>query len=656
MEGLPALFKMLLIAPYPKLAEQFTELLKEFEQSQQRPDYEKDTCSLAVIHATGPESLRDSDLTADVVIARGFTATHLALRPQYIPVVEIPIAANDLLRALYRAKEQSADRKTAVIGSPNMIMGVEELGQILEMEVHPYPVRNQSGLEQAVHQAVADGFRQVIGGIYTCDFAEQLGLQSILLESGKEALWHAITEAKKVAYISRRDRERAQNFRAVLNTSRDGVIAIDPDFRIEVWNAAASRILNLYEHTVLGKDIRQVIPNQQFVEFISRSTPEGEELIRIEQLQLAVSRTSIPTWGESVRILITIQEVARLQEIETRIRKKMYHRGHVARHSFEDIIGESPLIVEAVQTAKRFSRVDSNILISGSTGTGKELFAQSIHTYSNRKSGPFVAVNCAALSESLLESELFGYVEGAFTGASRGGRMGLFELAHGGTIFLDEISEIPSHIQGKLLRVIQEKEITRLGHDRVIPVDVRIICATNRDLHGMVLAGEFRDDLYYRLDILKLDLPSLQERREDIPMIAEHWIRTYSREFHVPEPSLTQLARTVLMAHDWPGNIRQLRNVCERLVVLSQCSVIDLKDIHGVLGKMNGRRRDPADSPVEVPRMAAGEPVLWDPASFERERIISALNRSGNCRRKSAELLGISRTTLWRHMRELDLG
>lgn len=223
--------------------------------------------------------------------------------------------------------------------------------------------------------------------------------------------------------------------------------------------------------------------------------------------------------------MVAFQDVTRIQEMEGKFYRKIHLRGHVAKYTFDDILFQSSEIKRTIETAQRYSEVDSNILIIGETGTGKEIFAQSIHNHSNRKNNPFVAINCAALPENLLESELFGYAEGAFTGAMKGGKQGFFELAHRGTIFLDEIGEISPKMQSRSLRVLQEREIMRIGDDKVIPVDVRILSATNKDLMQMVKSNDFREDLYYRLSVLDLVLPPLRERREDIPLLVNAFIQ-----------------------------------------------------------------------------------------------------------------------------------
>jgi len=322
-------------------------------------------------------------------------------------------------------------------------------------------------------------------------------------------------------------------------------------------------------------------------------------------------------------------------------------KGHVAKKGIDDIIGSSKSIAEAKGKAMDYAFVDSTVMILGETGTGKELFAQSIHNASRRKNKPFVAINCAALPKSIIESELFGYVKGAFTGASSEGKAGMFEMAHGGTIFLDEISEMPIDVQGRLLRVIQEKEIVRLGDDKVIPVDVRIITASNRDLKQEVDRGNFRADLYYRLSVLILHLPALRDRREDIPLLARHFVKKFSAKYGKYIYDIRSDAIEYLLQFDYPGNIRQLSNIIERSVIISRREYIDIQTIREaleeeqltVLRVHNGSKQTEYKKTVDAK---------------ERERILDAMARCNGNKSQAAQMLGIGRSTLYRKLRKYN--
>ncbi len=297
------------------------------------------------------------------------------------------------------------------------------------------------------------------------------------------------------------------------------------------------------------------------------------------------------------------------------------------------------MIKETIAIAHEFSKVNSNVLIVGETGSGKEVFAQSIHNESNRCKGPFVAVNCAALPETLLESELFGYAAGAFTGAARGGKIGLFELAHRGTIFLDEISEVSPKLQGRLLRVLQEREIMRIGDDKVVPVDVRIIAATNKDLYELMEEGTFRADLYYRLDILKLVIPPLRERKEDIILLMNHFIKLYCLKFNRDYKEIDKAAQDKLLQYAWAGNIRELKNIAERLVVLLKKCSITLPDIESALPRLKETANSTKQKKTE---------------DLNQECLIKALEDANYHYGKAAANLGISRTTLWKRLKQIS--
>ena len=333
--------------------------------------------------------------------------------------------------------------------------------------------------------------------------------------------------------------------------------------------------------------------------------------------------------------MVTFQDVTQIQQVEIQIRKKMTDKGLNAHYHFNDIIHESPEIDYVIEKAKKFASVSSNILIEGETGTGKELFAQSIHNASTRCNGPFVAVNCAALPENLLESELFGYEPGAFSGASKNGKAGLFELAHKGTIFLDEIGEIPTALQAKLLRVLQEKEIRRIGSSRLQPVDVRVISATNINIEEKIREGRFRADLYYRLNLLDITIPPLRERSGDIQEMVDFYLTRFACEMGKPIPKLSQESAQCLINYQWPGNVRELRNICERLVVLSDSQEIGLKEIQMLKIFRPGENTAPAGQ-----KTARSQPP-------EPEDLYSSL-KPRKKKQDIARELGVSRTTLWR--------
>jgi len=311
------------------------------------------------------------------------------------------------------------------------------------------------------------------------------------------------------------------------------------------------------------------------------------------------------------------------------------------RHRVEGVIGESGRMQEALSLVRRVAASDATVLIRGESGTGKELIAKAIHYASRRAEGPLVRINCAALPEGLLESELFGHEKGAFTGA-HAMRRGRFELAHGGSLFLDEIGDLPPHLQVKLLRVLQEREIERVGSSHPIQVDVRLLAATHRDLEALLKEGRFRDDLYYRLNVVTISVPPLRERREDIPLLLDHFLSRFARENGKTIRGLTREARETLLRYDYPGNVRELENVVERAVVLTRDEVIGLADLPLAV-------REPEPDTGE----AAGLPAAVE--GLERRMIREALARADGIQTRAAELLGISERVLRYKLRKYGL-
>ena len=311
------------------------------------------------------------------------------------------------------------------------------------------------------------------------------------------------------------------------------------------------------------------------------------------------------------------------------------------RHRVEGIIGESGPMQEALSLVRRVAPSDATVLIRGESGTGKELIAQAIHYASPRAAGPLVKVNCAALAESLLEAELFGHEKGAFTGAIAT-RRGRFELADGGSLFLDEIGDLPAHMQVKLLRVLQERQFERVGSSRPIAVNVRLLAATHRDLEALVRAGSFREDLYYRINVVTIALPPLRERREDLPLLIDHFVRTFAAKNAKPIRGLTREAREALLRYDYPGNVRELVNLIERAVVLTRDEVLGIADLPLTL-------HDPAPEPAGSGLEAAVE-------GLERRMIREALAKAAGVQTRAADLLGISERVLRYKLKKYGLG
>ncbi len=410
---------------------------------------------------------------------------------------------------------------------------------------------------------------------------------------------------------------------------------------------------------------------------------------RAMELQQPVIGPSLLEDGAlAVRIPITDEFGIGVNNVVSVKQKKILaasSRHDLARYTFADIVGKSESVGSCLLQAKQVAGTGSTVLISGETGTGKELFVQSIHNVSQQSGGPFVALNCGAIPSSLVESQLFGYETGAFTGAQKGGQRGLFEQANGGTLFLDEISEMGLELQARFLRVLQERELVRIGGTRVIPINVRVIASTNRNLWQMVTSGKFRRDLYYRLNVVELRVPPLRDRIEDIPLLVRHFISQFHNNFGSFVQDISEEALSWLICYPWPGNVRELRNCIERIMNLTTHEVITIDDIpviirqgiehtaHGAILQMRVRPAPPAVEEVAPPNdirgLAAETLAETNYASPMREKtslkgttqalertvIIQALGKSTYRRRLAAGMLGISTTTLWRKMKRLGI-
>jgi DNA-binding NtrC family response regulator len=343
-------------------------------------------------------------------------------------------------------------------------------------------------------------------------------------------------------------------------------------------------------------------------------------------------------------VLTKVQNLARLRmlEIENQVLRKEVRK----KYNFDKIIGKTPIMTELFQRVEAVAPTPSTVLIRGENGTGKELIAHAIHYNSTRAKGPLVKVNCGVLSEGVLESELFGHVKGAFTGAHRD-KMGRFEMAHGGTIFLDEIGDISLNMQVKLLRVIQEKEFERVGGNETIKVDVRIIAATNRNLEEAIAEKKFREDLYYRLNVIPIVVPPLRERKDDIPLLVDHFIKKFNADFNKTIQGVDEEALQALMAYDWPGNIRELENVLERAIVLSRSDILTVKDFPETIGAQ--KRQNNHFSYVE------GQQLNDLVEQFEKTIIEQALEKYNGNKLRTAEKLGIHRSTFMSKLKKYGI-
>lgn len=445
-------------------------------------------------------------------------------------------------------------------------------------------------------------------------------------------------------------------------------------------NEPCAELLGTSPATLAGRHIREIVGHDRALERLRAGGSAVAAIERVARQQRLLHYVPLRVEERLVGILcrVTFREIAELEALAQEVSRQPPRRqanlmaadaGVGARYSFNIIIGRSPTIQATKALAMRAATSHANILIVGETGTGKELLAHAVHLASPRARGPFVKLNCASIPADLLEAELFGYDEGAFTGARRQGKPGKFELANHGTLFLDEIGDMPLHMQAKILRVIQEREVDRLGSTRPRLVDVRIVAATNRNLESMVRAAGFREDLYFRLNVISIQVPPLRQRAEDVPDLVRHFLAAGADSFGRPCPKVAGEAMDSLLRYHWPGNVRELQNVAERLVCMVDREVIDASDLPPEIraastpsrlgarvGETRAARAEPSGQQGGGATGSAGAADLDAAvAKAEKEQIVRALDEAGGNRSRAAENLGIHRSTLYLKLRRHGL-
>ncbi|GAU76655.1 sigma-54-dependent Fis family transcriptional regulator [Fusibacter sp. 3D3] len=405
------------------------------------------------------------------------------------------------------------------------------------------------------------------------ELADKMCIEGVFSsDEARRARNNVISTSRGIERLLGENEKMIDQIKALIELMEDGIILTDLMGRIYLANNTAKAMLRNQSEIIEGFAITDILPELK-LNTDDKNHKKLESILSFGGENFIVQISTI--FSEQTRRgnIVTLKNFDELEDKQHGIRSRIIGNKHVAKYIFEDIRGESEPIKEAIITGKRMAKSDASVFIMGESGTGKEVFSQSIHNMSNRKKYSFVAVNCSAIPDHLLESEMFGYEEGAFTGAKKGGKIGLFELAHKGTIFLDEIGEMPLSLQSKLLRVLEEKRVSRVGALKLIDIDVRVIAATNRNIKDLIREKKFREDLYYRLNVLPLDVPALRERKEDIPLLLEHFMNTMTRNWTYSDEVMRQLCD-----YQWPGNIRELRNVVEYLSSLEK-AFIDAKDL-----------------------------------------------------------------------------
>lgn len=530
------------------------------------------------------------------------------------------------------------------------VRSMREAAEIFPDSTVLFGFRRYDEAAQTLETICEKGFHTVIGPHNLEQQARAMGLDYRTVPLAESDLTDAVEQAEYHLRLYEQHIKNESLINAILDQLDQGAVALDSAGHILHINSTARSLFSLLKRDPIGAHYTDTpLGSIEAIAEAQKTKKPVKSIVTLDGSVLVCSVTPLLVDGTLSNIILSCELADRIQEKDINVRNKLLSNHRQTGKTFRAIVGSSETMSRTVAMAKRYAYYDSTILISAPSGCGKEVFAQSIHHASRRKDKPFVVINCAALPESILESLLFGYEPGTFTGAKAGGKAGLFELAHGGTVFLDEISEMPLMMQSRFLRVIQEREVLRIGSDRPIPVDIRIIAATNRDLWKMVQEHAFREDLYHRISVLLLEIPPLDERKEDIEQLSRYFLSERSIQLRIPTPVLTDDAVAFLRAQSYRGNVRQLNNILERAMILAPSPRIDAADLALAVGS-------------SAQTAAASSPRVQEPSTLsdskshsEADAIRYALEKFGGNRQQMAAYLGVSTTTLWRKMRQYGL-
>ncbi len=598
-------------------------------------DLGKDAGAMVYDHEN-PQKILETG--AKVLLARGDTANRIRSKLD-IPVVEIPIPFDDMIKCLLEASKMG--KNIGVVGYNNLLSGLELLNPLLNINIKQVFATTPEETLRKILQLKNEGIDVIVGGIYQTNAAKNLNIKNVRIDFSHKALEYAYNEAESILETILLNNRKNEELKAILDTTKEGYIAVDKNGIITLINQTSLNLISNGISHLIGTPLTDVFPElKNLLDIVNTGEESLQDIIRINGTDMLCNMIPLKhNQNEVIGAIATFNDIYTITKGERKIRNKILNKGFYATYKFEDIKYTSKSIKECISNAKKFAASDSTVLILGETGVGKELFAQSIHNESHRKHGPFVAVNCASLPENILESELFGYEEGAFTGAKKNGKEGLFELAHNGTIFLDEISEMPLSLQARFLRVLQERKVMRLGSDQIIPINVRVISATNKDIKNMVYNKKFRDDLFYRLNVLTLNIPPLRDRKDDLNILIDNFCKTYIKSRNI---SIENDAIDILKDYKWPGNIRQLKNFIEKLGIISNSDIITKQII-----------KDSINSEPEFETTDYSNKIIK--MSITKEEIYEALSISNGNKAEAANMLGIHRSTLWRLIKKYNL-
>ncbi|WP_312700128.1 sigma 54-interacting transcriptional regulator [Sedimentibacter sp.] len=590
-----------------------------------------------------------------IIVSRGATAKMIR-KITDIPVLEADSTPFDIITSIMEAMKIS--KNIAFIHYDKSI--TENFSNVIDMfniNLKEYYYNNHLEIEQCVYNAYEDKNEVVVCGYnYIENICKKLGIASVMYSTSNYAMKEILSKASLIKYAQERQLIHERQLITFINEMPDGVIYLNERNVITLINNTGKKLLLLNDNQdIVGQPISNFINKHNLLEIINKKKNElGKEII-FSGNKILIRSTPLFAKESYMGTVLIFQKSSFISRLDQNVRRQNMSKGMLAYMTFKDLEATTVSVEmkNCINKAKQYANTESTILITGESGTGKELFAQSIHNESSRKNQPFVAINCAALSQNLLESELFGYEEGSFTGAKAGGKPGLFELAHNGTLFLDELGLLPLSVQVQLLRVLQERQVMRVGGTKMIPISIRIIAATNSDLKNAVENGTFRHDLYYRLNVLNISIPPLNKRKDDIPLLLEHYLSLFSARYNKDIKSCDPDFIQAFQNHNWSGNIRELVNYLMRIVILSDNQVLTTDDI--VKSEINLISYE-SFTPIKE-RSHSDNLIVLNPGTLEamEENIIRwYMDKYNGNRSAICKSLNISRTTLWKKISDMD--
>ena len=585
------------------------------------------------------------------VIITGHANRKLLLEKTTIPIIPFHISTFDILSSIKKAAKITTNIGIVLANFEIFDFDYSALNDLLNLNLQFITYENSKELHQKISM-LSNKMDVVIGTSVAVNVAKEHDLDGILIYSLENTINETLKKALDFLSLQRNKEYISKQFHAIINSVNEGIIATDSDGKITMVNDQVQKMLNLSKQKVEGTKLFDILPELNQNEVII-----NDYLLIFDNSKISVNQEPLYIKGINTGNIYTFHDVTEIQKIEQKYRSKLEAKGFFAKASFENIIYRSKIMKKTIEKAKKYAKTESTILIIGETGTGKELFAQSIHNCSNRRNSPFVAVNCAALPENLLESELFGYDTGAFTGASSKGKKGLFEIAHNGTIFLDEINSVSLAFQTKLLRVLQEKEVIRIGSNKVLPINIRVIAASNEELISLVEAGKFRADLFYRLNVLRINIPPLRERMEDIVPIASRFLLNHNPIlYQLVEPYLEKLCG-LLENNYFIGNVRELFNIFERFTVLCDPNLSNFEDFKKVFQECCEENSIEYALKQDMNQVHISLKNNFKDSMTEAEKaiLLRYLEMANHDKPSIAKKLGIGKTTLYRKLKELKI-